>query len=117
MKIYKVFSKRYTENFYELEPIGYYSTRQSAVDFMHGYLDGKGVVRGEFVCLELEELEIDEDRIQNIVEHLNSATAEQWNQLSSESHRSCDFEIDSVRTNPAIMREIEKREKQRAETQ
>ena len=121
MRIYKVFSKRYTENFYDIEPIGYYCTRESAVEFMSTYLNAKGNVHlpgsGEFICLELEELDIDENRIEDVVGHLNCATAEQWNHLSNESQKAGGLDLNSVEVNPAVTREIDQRKKMRGEAE
>ncbi|MBT3944316.1 MAG: hypothetical protein HOF41_02405, partial [Candidatus Marinimicrobia bacterium] len=41
MKIYKVNTKRYTDEFLNLEPIGYYPNRKSAVEFMNSYLNSE----------------------------------------------------------------------------
>ena len=121
MRIYKVFTKRYTDNFYDIEPIGYYSTRKSAVEFMSTYLSPESNVHlagsGEFICLELEELDIDINRIEDVVGHLNCATAEQWNHLSNESQKAGGLDFDSVEVNPAVVREIDQRKEQSAKTQ
>ena len=120
MKVYKVFTKRYTDNFFDIEPIGYYSTRKLAVEFMNTYLNTESDVyisgSGEFICLELEQLDIDENRIQDIVDHLNNATAEQWNQLSGESQKCGGLDFDPVKVNPAVVREIDQRKKERGKS-
>ena len=115
MKVYKVSAKRYTDEFFNIEPIGYYPNRKSAVEFMNSYLNSEDtdlVGSGEFICLELEELDIDENRIEDVVGHLNCATAEQWNSLSGESHKAGGLDFDSVEVNPAIIREIDQRKKE-----
>ena len=71
---------------------------------------------GEFICLELEELDIDENRIEDVVGHLNCATAEQWNQLSGESQKAGGLDFESVTVNPAVTREIDQRKKERDES-
>jgi len=115
MKIYKVSAKRYTDNFFDIEPIGYYSTRELAIEFMSTYLNTEKNVRlagsGEFISLEFEELEIDENQIEDVVGHLNCATAEQWNSLSIESEKAGGLDFDSVKVNPAVTRELEQRQK------
>jgi hypothetical protein len=120
MRVYKVSTQRYTDNFFDIEPIGYYSTRKSAVEFMSTYLNAENNVHlagsGEFICLELEELDINENRIEDIVGHLNCATAEQWNYLSNESQKCGGLDFDSVTVNPAVTREIDQRKKERDES-
>jgi len=119
MKVYKVNTRRYTDEFFNLEPIGYYPNRKSAVEFMNSYLNSEDthlVGSGEFICLELEELDIDENRIADIVGHLNCATAEQWNQLSDESQKAGGLDFESVTVNPAVTREIDQRKKERDES-
>lgn len=115
MKVYKVFTQRYTDEFFDIEPIGYYSTRKLAVEFMSTYLSVENNVHvagsGEFICLELEELDIDTNRIEDVVGHLNSATAEQWNHLSNESQKCGGLDFNSVKVNPAVTREIDQRKK------
>lgn len=91
MKVYKVSAKRYTDKFFDIDPIGYYSTRGLAIEFMSTYLNAEKNVRlagsGEFISLEFEELDIDENQIEDVVGHLNCATAEQWNSLSTNQKR------------------------------
>ena len=115
MKVYKVSTQRYTDESFDIEPIGYYSTRKLAVDFMSAYLNTENNVHlagsGEFISLELEELDIDTNRIEDVVGHLNCATAEQWNQLSNESQKAGGLDFDSVVVNPAVTRDIEQRQK------
>jgi len=103
-----------------MEPIGYYATRKLAVEFMSTYLNTENNVHlagsGEFISLELEELDIDTDRIEDVVVHLNCATAEQWNYLSNESQKAAGLDFDSVKVNPAVIREIDQRKKERDES-